>query len=147
MIAPLGPKICISHTELLTDEMVLWQEHNQLIVSDPAKQESYLGLRYAINWNTNSPREIQGVLSLDNSRFGAWDARVQGDRVEMSFSVTNNGDCAWPVAEAFMCYKHKGAKNFWDPHSSSETASLCLSGTAWSKCTAKTRSGPKTIFI
>ena len=33
----------------------------------------------------------------------------------MVFSVTNLGDTTWPVAEVVMCYKHRGAFDFWNP--------------------------------
>ena len=33
----------------------------------------------------------------------------------MVFSVANMTDRPWPIAETSMCYKNRGAVEFWDP--------------------------------
>ncbi|HCR19392.1 MAG TPA: hypothetical protein DIU35_18090 [Candidatus Latescibacteria bacterium] len=52
-------------------------------------------------------------MSANDSEMGSWTARVVRDRIEMVFSVANMTDRPWPIAETSMCYKHRGAVEFW----------------------------------
>ena len=54
-------------------------------------------------------------MSVNGTEMGSWTARAGVSRIDMAFSVTNISDQPWPIAETSMCYKHRGAVEFWDP--------------------------------
>jgi len=117
ILSAAGPKIILSHTECLPNEFVLWQEHNQILVSsedDPGPVKT-IDYQPDVEWTHQSSQNVRGVLQTDKDTVGSWEVKAKGDRVELVFTVTNTTEDAWPVAEAFMCYKHRGAVYFWDP--------------------------------
>jgi hypothetical protein len=115
LLTASGPKLFISHTELLKNEFVLWQEHNRLLISHPTKEAPFESLYYDISWEQVEDDTLVGSMSVAGRSMGSWTASARGNRIDLSFQVTNITDQPWPIAETSMCYKHRGAVEFWDP--------------------------------
>lgn len=115
LLSASGPKLFINHTELLKNEFVLWQEHNRLLISHPTEERTFESLFYDISWEQPETGHWIGTMSVNGTEMGSWTARAGVDRIDMTFRVTNTSDQPWPIAETSMCYKHRGAVEFWDP--------------------------------
>ena len=92
---------------------MLWQEHNRLFISHPTEEKTFESLFYDISWHQPETGTWIGTMSANVREMGSWTARVVRDRIEMVFSVANMTDRPWPIAETSMCYKHRGAVEFW----------------------------------
>ena len=115
LLAAAGPKIFVTPDTRLSDEMVLWQEHNQIIVSSREGENKFYSLVYEIAWEHESPGALRGTITRENREMGFWRAEAIEDQIRMSLQIRNTTDVEWPVAELSMCYKHRGAKSYWDP--------------------------------
>jgi len=114
-ICAAGPRIFLTCDALPRDEFVLWQELGQILVESADDAAPFRAIRHEIAWTSSHPDELEGALSAGGEPIGMWRARAREDGLAMAFSVRNATPEAWPVAEAFMCYKHRGAPDFWDP--------------------------------
>ena len=85
------------------------------MISHPTEEKTFESLFYDISWHQPETDTWIGTLSANDREMGSWTARVVRDRSEMVFSVANMTDLPWPIAETSMCYKHRGAVEFWDP--------------------------------
>ena len=54
LLAASGPKLFINHTALLKNEFVLWQEHNQLLVSEKELARPFDRIVYDIAWEQSA---------------------------------------------------------------------------------------------
>jgi hypothetical protein len=115
LLAAAGPKIFMNHRELLKNEFILWQEHNQILISEKEQERPFDRHEYAISWDQPAPREVVGRMAAEGCLSGEWRARARDGRVDMIHSITNESDHVWPVAEMFFCYKHRSAVDFWNP--------------------------------
>lgn len=115
LLAAAGPKIFVNSDARMADEMVLWQEHNRIIVSNARGTEKFLSVSYDIVWQKHGPGELHGTITWKNKPMGFWHAEAFEDRIQVALHIQNITDFVWPVAELSMCYKHRGAKGFWDP--------------------------------
>ena len=115
LLAAAGPKLFINHSDLLKNEFILWQEHNQVLISQKDEERIFEPIKYDISWERPEAEEVVGQIEAQASLKGEWRANVCEDRIEMTYSVTNTSERTWPVAEAFFCYKHRSAGDFWNP--------------------------------
>ena len=93
-LAAIDPKIFLSQTELLKNEFVFWQEHNRLLISEKEKTAPYESLFYEIAWDQRSPTQASGILLGGSTFKSRWDVSARGNRVDMTFEVTNLGDAS-----------------------------------------------------
>ena len=55
LLAAVGPKIFINSDARYSDEMVLWQEHNRIVVSSVDADEKFDSVGYEITWENRGP--------------------------------------------------------------------------------------------
>jgi hypothetical protein len=83
-----GPKIFITHSDLLKNEFVLWQEHNRLLISHPTQTKPFESLFYDIRWRQPEPNRLSGIMEIEGRSFGSW---LSGTFWETAERVGQNG--------------------------------------------------------